>query len=60
MICWGMRDIAFSHRDLERWTSLFDNAQVHRYEHVGHLPPEEVAADLSDALDAFAREVERG
>jgi pimeloyl-ACP methyl ester carboxylesterase len=59
LVCWGMRDIAFSHRDLARWTSLLDRAQVHRYERVGHFPPEEAGADLCATLAAFARTLER-
>jgi haloalkane dehalogenase len=55
LLCWGMRDIAFTERDLERWTSLFEQAEVHRYERVGHFPPEEVGDELCAVLDAFAR-----
>lgn len=54
-VCWGMRDMAFTARDLERWVGLFDHAEIHRYERVGHFPPEEVGEELCPALDAFAR-----
>ena len=54
MICWGMRDLAFSGADLSRWRSLFDAPQLHRYEGVGHFPPEEAPADVCRAMSAFA------
>jgi haloalkane dehalogenase len=55
LLCWGMRDLAFTARDLERWVALFDHPEVHRYERVGHFPPEEIGEELCPVLDAFAR-----
>jgi len=54
LLCWGMSDLAFTARDLERWSALFDRVDVHRYERVGHFPPEEVGEELCPVLDAFA------
>lgn len=57
MVAWGMRDIAFTKRDLGRWSNLLERGEIHRYERVGHFPPEEAGEDLSATLDAFARAI---
>jgi haloalkane dehalogenase len=57
LIAWGMQDVAFTARDLARWQSLLRDVRVHRYERVGHFPPEEAGEDLADSIDAFAREI---
>jgi hypothetical protein len=49
-----MRDPVFSHADLTRWCNLFAAPEVHRYESVGHFPPEEIPVDVRGAIETFA------
>lgn len=41
LILWGMKDIAFRPRDLERWQAALTSVQVVRFAQVGHFPQEE-------------------
>jgi haloalkane dehalogenase len=53
LILWGMRDPAFPARYLERWTALFQSAEVHRLEAVGHYPHEEAAETVEQRVGRF-------
>ena len=57
LILWGSKDIAFRHRELDRWRSLFADAQVHELE-AGHFVAEELGVELCPTvlghLDAVA------
>jgi haloalkane dehalogenase len=52
-IGWGMRDPAFgAARYLRRWTTLFPEAEMHRF-HAGHYVPEEMGPSLVSPVRAF-------
>ena len=54
LLCWGMADPAFgTESTLRRWQTLFPEAQVHRWPHVGHYVPEEAGARLSSRVQSF-------
>ncbi len=53
LILWGMRDVVFTRRDLDRWRGLFRAPEVHRLERVGHFVPEEASDICVHAIDAF-------
>jgi len=46
LIAWGMKDIGFRKKELDRWTDAFPGARVVRYEDTGHFVSEERPADL--------------
>ena len=41
VIVWGMKDIAFKEKELERWMRTFRWPNVIKLDHVGHYPQEE-------------------
>ncbi len=47
LIAWGLKDIAFREKELNRWISIFPHARVVRFADAGHFVPEERPADLS-------------
>jgi haloalkane dehalogenase len=53
LIVWGLRDRAFTPRDLSRWEQTLPDARVMRLPTVGHFVPEEAPEKLGDALEAF-------
>ncbi|NJP07851.1 MAG: alpha/beta fold hydrolase [Chloroflexaceae bacterium] len=54
LILWGLRDMAFSRQDMQRWADLFAQGQVHPFDHVGHFPQEELEPQvLYPLVDAF-------
>ncbi len=56
LLCWGMDDPAFgTAATLQRWTSLFSNATVHRRSGVGHYLPEEMGSELARLVTSFLR-----
>ena len=46
LLAWGMKDIAFREKELNRWMESFPEAQVVRYEDAGHFIAEEKAGEL--------------
>jgi haloalkane dehalogenase len=46
LIAWGMKDIAFRNKELDKWTKAFPKARVTRYEDTGHFVSEERPAEL--------------
>jgi haloalkane dehalogenase len=46
LIAWGMKDIAFREKELNRWAETFPEARVVRYPNAGHFVPDEAAEDL--------------
>lgn len=52
LILWGMKDIAFREKELNRWRSIFPYAEVHKFEKVGHYVQEE-DQDLSQRILTF-------
>lgn len=53
LIAWGMRDIAFRQKELNRWTQAFPTATVMRFENSGHFVPEENPIELAEAILRF-------
>lgn len=56
LIVWGMKDVAFREKELERWEAAFPAARVVRLEGVGHFVQEEAPDQLGDAVAAFLAE----
>jgi haloalkane dehalogenase len=52
---WGLRDRAFTRADLERWRGVFRDVEVHALARVGHVPQEELTAEVWRPLEAFLR-----
>lgn len=50
LIAWGMRDIAFRKKELNRWATHFPAARIARYADAGHLLAEEKSAELIGEL----------
>lgn len=46
LIAWGMKDIAFKSKELNRWIGLFPKATVVRFEDCGHYVAEEKPVEL--------------
>ena len=46
LIAWGMKDIAFRKKELDRWITVFPRARVARFEDAGHFVPEEKPDEL--------------
>ncbi len=55
LILWGLRDIAFRRRELERWSSALSRAEVHEFEDCGHFLAEEAPERILPLLRAFLR-----
>lgn len=56
LIVWGMKDIAFREKELQRWERTFPEARTVRLSSVGHFPQEEAPDELTDAVVPFLRE----
>lgn len=57
LICWGLKDIAFRRKELERWKGELADVEVYEFEDCGHFLAEEAPERLLPALRAFlARE----
>jgi haloalkane dehalogenase len=50
LIAWGMKDIAFRKKELDRWIGVFPEARVVRYPDAGHFVAEERPDDLSTEI----------
>ena len=55
LLAWGMKDIAFREKELNRWQSLFPAATVIRYPTAGHYVQDEMGAELAVVIDEFMR-----
>lgn len=53
LIVWGLRDIAFRKKELDRWKSELSDIEVHEFENCGHFLAEESPEELVKALRAF-------
>ena len=58
LIAWGMKDIAFREKELNRWIDAFPDARVVRFPEAGHFlaeeRPNEFAAQIRAAFDSAA------
>lgn len=58
LVLWGMADLAFRTRELERWLAFLrevTDAEVHRLAGVGHFVQEELGPELVPPVAAFLR-----
>lgn len=53
LLVWGMKDIAFREKELNRWIELFYKAQVCRLPETGHFVAEESPEALTRAIADF-------
>jgi haloalkane dehalogenase len=53
LIIWGMRDIAFQQKELDRWRSVFPSAQVTCLETAGHFLQDEEGPQVSQIIQEF-------
>ena len=56
LIFWGLKDIAFRKKELDRWRESLSNCRVHEYADCGHFLAEEAPERVSPALRAFMAE----
>jgi haloalkane dehalogenase len=56
LILWGMQDVAFKQKELDRWRSLFPHAQVVKLETAGHFLQDEEGLEVADQIRDFLRE----
>ncbi len=59
LVLWGLKDPAFTRRDLERWTALLREAQVHTWPGLGHYPHEERPQEVCERIARFLAEGRR-
>lgn len=55
LIAWGMKDIAFREKELNRWITLFPVARILCYPDTGHYVQEEKGVELSSVVQDFLR-----
>ncbi len=53
LLLWGLKDIAFRSRELERWKSALRNFELHEFEDCGHFLAEEAPDRVVSALRDF-------
>jgi haloalkane dehalogenase len=53
LILWGMKDIAFKQKELERWIGLFPHARVVRFPEAGHFLQDEEGAQVAAQIRSF-------
>ena len=56
LIVWGMKDIAFRKKELQRWENIFPHARTVQVPHAGHFVQEEAPDALADAVARFLDE----
>jgi haloalkane dehalogenase len=53
LFVWGMKDVAFREKELQRWQNALPNSQTVRLATVGHFVQEEAPEELAKAVAAF-------
>lgn len=53
LIVWGLKDIAFRRKELERWVAELGNPEMHTFEDVGHFVAEEAPERVAPLLGEF-------
>ncbi|MDB5028871.1 MAG: alpha/beta hydrolase [Candidatus Eremiobacteraeota bacterium] len=59
-LLWGLKDPAFSMREVERWRRSFSNHTVHTFADVGHFVLEELGPDAVPLIESFLDADSRG
>ena len=55
VILWGLKDIAFRKKELERWRSGLTNSELHEFEDCGHFLAEESPEQVLAILSSFMK-----
>ena len=55
LIFWGLKDIAFRRKEMERWQSELPNAELHAFEDCGHFLAEEAPEQILPVLTSFMK-----
>ena len=55
LILWGLKDIAFRRKELERWESALQDVEIHEFEGCGHCLAEEAPRRVVAAARSFMR-----
>ena len=55
LILWGLKDIAFRRKELERWKSELADFEVHEFEDCGHFLAEENPDQILPLLSSFMK-----
>ena len=53
LVLWGLKDIAFRKKELDRWRSELPNAEAHEFADCGHFLAEEAPSEIAPLLRAF-------
>lgn len=53
LFVWGMKDVAFREKELQRWQSALSNSRTLRLPTVGHFVAEEAPEELAQTVQAF-------
>lgn len=53
LFVWGMKDVAFREKELQRWQQALPNSSALRLHSVGHFVPEEAPDELKKAIADF-------
>ena len=53
LLLWGLKDIAFRRKELERWKSALPDFELHEFENCGHFLAEEAPDRVESALRDF-------
>jgi pimeloyl-ACP methyl ester carboxylesterase len=40
-VLWGKEDIAFWEKELEKWTTVLNDLEIHKFDNIGHFVQEE-------------------
>ncbi|MEW6645895.1 MAG: alpha/beta fold hydrolase [Pseudomonadota bacterium] len=59
LFVWGMKDIAFREKELQRWQAALPNSHTVRLPGVGHFVAEEAPEALAEAMEAFLANTKR-
>ena len=53
LVLWGMKDIAFRRKELDRWRSELANVEAHEFGDCGHFLAEEAPGDIAPLVREF-------
>ena len=59
LLLWGLKDIAFRRKELERWTSALSDFELHEFADCGHFLAEEAPDRVVSALREFMERTAR-